>query len=75
MKNSADMSWGSSRHRTEPYGDWFRQRWWMDVLANGRSSEYAKYFDIDWHPSNANLQAKVLLPVSGKPYGEALEIG
>ncbi len=24
--------------------------WWMDVLENGPSSEYADYFDIDWHP-------------------------
>src|SRR6516162_10446669 len=22
--------------------------WWMDVLAKGRESRYAKYFDIDW---------------------------
>ena len=50
-------------------------RWWMDVLANGRSSEYAKYFDINWHPLNPNLHGKALLPVLGKPYGEALEAG
>ena len=50
-------------------------RWWMDVLANGRNSQYAKYFDIDWDPPNPNLQDKVLLPVLGKPYGDALESG
>ncbi|WP_379582724.1 malto-oligosyltrehalose synthase [Pseudonocardia hispaniensis] len=22
--------------------------WWWDVLANGRASRYARYFDIDW---------------------------
>jgi len=22
--------------------------WWMDLLENGRESEYAPYFDIDW---------------------------
>src|SRR6202790_281264 len=23
--------------------------WWLDVLANGESSVYAVFFDIDWH--------------------------
>jgi (1->4)-alpha-D-glucan 1-alpha-D-glucosylmutase len=50
-------------------------RWWVDVLAHGRNSQYAKYFDIDWHPPNPNLQGKVLLPVLGKSYGETLEAG
>ena len=49
--------------------------WWMDVLARGRDSPYARYFDIDWHPPNPNLQGKVLLPVLGRPYGDALEAG
>ncbi|KJK43129.1 maltooligosyl trehalose synthase [Lentzea aerocolonigenes] len=31
--------------------------WWDDVLANGRNSRYARYFDIDWS------SGKVLLPV------------
>ena len=22
--------------------------WWMDVLAHGRASSHARYFDIDW---------------------------
>jgi (1->4)-alpha-D-glucan 1-alpha-D-glucosylmutase len=50
-------------------------RWWTDVLARGRDSRYAKYFDIDWTPPDANLHGKVLLPVLGRPYGEALEAG
>jgi len=25
-------------------------RWWQDVLENGRTSEFADYFDIDWSP-------------------------
>lgn len=33
--------------------------WWWDVLRNGRSSEYAEYFDIDWS------RGKLLLPVLG----------
>ncbi len=51
--------------------------WWMDVLENGPSSEYARYFDIDWHPlarKSLFLQDnKVLLPVLGDRYGKVLE--
>jgi (1->4)-alpha-D-glucan 1-alpha-D-glucosylmutase len=43
--------------------------WWQDVLEKGRASRYAKFFDIDWTPG------KVLLPVLGSHYGEALEKG
>lgn len=49
--------------------------WWMDVLAHGRDSAYARYFDIDWGPPNRSLAGKVLLPVLGRPYGEALDAG
>ncbi len=49
--------------------------WWMDVLAGGRTSRYAKYFDIEWEPANLHLRGKVLLPVLGRPYGEALVAG
>ena len=51
--------------------------WWMDVLENGPSSHYARYFDIDWHPVTtkaAFLQDnKVLLGVLGDLYGNVLE--
>ncbi len=47
--------------------------WWMDVLESGLSSSYAKYFDIDWHPGKKELADRVLLPVLGERYGEALE--
>jgi (1->4)-alpha-D-glucan 1-alpha-D-glucosylmutase len=50
-------------------------RWWMDVLARGRESRFAKYFDIDWTPDNPNLCGKVALPILGKPYSEALAAG
>ena len=49
--------------------------WWMDVLARGRDSRYAEYFDIDWAPDNPHLRGKVLLPILGRPYGEALAAG
>lgn len=40
--------------------------WWNDVLAKGKKSKYAKFFDIDWsHP-------KILIPILGESYDEAL---
>jgi (1->4)-alpha-D-glucan 1-alpha-D-glucosylmutase len=50
-------------------------RWWMDVLENGSESGFASYFDIDWYPPSRNLEGKVLLPVLGRPFGEALDRG
>ena len=29
--------------------------WWWDVLENGPSSPFARYFDIDWHPPKEEL--------------------
>src|SRR5436190_836112 len=43
--------------------------WWLDVLEKGRASPYARFFDIDWS------RGKLLLPVLGRHYGEALEKG
>ncbi len=47
--------------------------WWNDVLENGRSSPYATFFDVDWHPPKPELDEKVLLPVLGAQYGRVLE--
>ena len=47
--------------------------WWQDVLENGRTSEYADFFDIDWTPLKPDMQGKLLLPILGKQYGEELE--
>lgn len=49
--------------------------WWTDVLENGPSSPYAKFFDIDWQPVKQELEGRVLLPVLGRQYGDALEAG
>ena len=49
--------------------------WWLDVRRLGRRSRYARYFDIDWEPEDAALRGKILEPVLGKPYGEALAQG
>ncbi|MFY0565054.1 malto-oligosyltrehalose synthase [Archangium lansingense] len=48
---------------------------WFDVLENGPSSLYARFFDIDWSPVKDELEAKVLLPVLGDQYGMVLERG
>ncbi len=49
--------------------------WWLDVLENGPASPYADYFDIDWHPIDADLAGKVLVPVLDDHYGRVLERG
>jgi (1->4)-alpha-D-glucan 1-alpha-D-glucosylmutase len=52
-----------------------RNGWWMDVLENGHSSQYAPYFDIEWQPLKTDLRNKVLLPILGDQYGRVLERG
>jgi (1->4)-alpha-D-glucan 1-alpha-D-glucosylmutase len=47
--------------------------WWLDVLEWGPRSPYAKFFDIDW--DSATGPPRVLLPILGRTYGEALEAG
>ena len=49
--------------------------WWMDVLENGTQSAYAAFFDIDWHPHSRSLDGRILLPILGRPFGEALDSG
>jgi (1->4)-alpha-D-glucan 1-alpha-D-glucosylmutase len=49
--------------------------WWMSVLENGEHSRFRYYFDTAWMSVTTSDQTsfKVLLPILGKPYGEALE--
>ena len=47
--------------------------WWNDVLALGRASRYAHYFDIDWHAPHA--EGKLWLPVLSVPLEQALARG
>jgi (1->4)-alpha-D-glucan 1-alpha-D-glucosylmutase len=49
--------------------------WWMDVLAKGRESRYAKYFDIDWNSPRADLRGKILLPILPRRLCEVLDAG
>ncbi len=50
-------------------------RLWRDVLENGPSSPYARFFDVDWHPlrSDTLLEERILLPILGDSYGAVLE--
>jgi (1->4)-alpha-D-glucan 1-alpha-D-glucosylmutase len=47
--------------------------WWMDVLENGAQSAFAAFFDVDWHPHARSLDGRILLPILGRPFGEALD--
>jgi (1->4)-alpha-D-glucan 1-alpha-D-glucosylmutase len=49
--------------------------WWLDVLEWGPKSPYARVFDISWEALPYRPHAGLLLPILGKPYGEALEQG
>lgn len=50
--------------------------WWADVLEHGPSSAYAGHFDIAWFDSpRPGMQGRLLLPILGEPYGQALENG
>ncbi|MFC3651439.1 malto-oligosyltrehalose synthase [Dyella humi] len=44
--------------------------WWNDVLAMGRASRYAHYFDIDWHAPHT--EGKLWLPILAVPLEQAL---
>ncbi len=46
---------------------------WRDVLESGPGSQFATFFDIDWHPLKPDLECKVLLPVLSDQYGRILE--
>ena len=50
-------------------------RWWWDLLENGRASRYAGFFDVDWDPPESRLRDVILLPVLPDHYGRVLESG
>ena len=47
--------------------------WWLDVLEWGTASPHAVSFDIDWEAPSS--RGRVLVPILGRPYGDALEAG
>ncbi len=50
-------------------------RLWWDVLALGRRSRFAHYFDIDWVTPERPYEDKLVIPILGGFYGEVLESG
>lgn len=48
---------------------------WLDVLKHGQESQYADWFDIDWHPPRLGMEGKVLVPFLGSSYTECLAAG
>ena len=48
-------------------------RWWLDVLENGPSSPFARFFDVDWNPPNPSLKNRILIPILGDQFGRVLE--
>jgi (1->4)-alpha-D-glucan 1-alpha-D-glucosylmutase len=50
--------------------------YWVDVLEHGPSSPFAPVFDIAWYDSpRQGMQGRLLLPILGESYGQALEGG
>jgi (1->4)-alpha-D-glucan 1-alpha-D-glucosylmutase len=47
----------------------------MDVLENGRNSQYIHIFDINWNHPYESIKGKLLAPFLGGFYGETLEKG
>ena len=46
---------------------------WEDVLAHGRGSRYAKWFDIDWEDPSADFRGKVMVPILGDRLEKVIE--
>jgi (1->4)-alpha-D-glucan 1-alpha-D-glucosylmutase len=49
--------------------------WWTDLLESGPASRYDGHFDVAWDPPGPGMRGKLLLPVLGRQFGEALEAG
>ena len=48
---------------------------WEDLLANGRGSRYASWFDIDWYAPDPELEGRIFLPVLGDELEAVIERG
>jgi (1->4)-alpha-D-glucan 1-alpha-D-glucosylmutase len=49
--------------------------WLMDVLENGEDSEFFDFFDVNWNQPYEEMQGRVLAPLLGDFYGNALTRG
>ena len=47
--------------------------WWWDVLKNGRASQFANHFDINWESPDPKLRGKILVPILDDEYEQVLE--
>jgi (1->4)-alpha-D-glucan 1-alpha-D-glucosylmutase len=47
--------------------------WWQDVLKNGRASQFANHFDINWESNDEKLRGKILVPILDDSYEKILE--
>ncbi len=47
----------------------------MDILENGESSRFFRFFDIQWDHPREDLQGKILAPFLGKSYDACLRNG
>ncbi|HYQ61368.1 MAG TPA: malto-oligosyltrehalose synthase, partial [Desulfatiglandales bacterium] len=47
----------------------------MDVLENGEASEFFGHFDVNWSHPYPSIRGRILAPLLGKFYGDALEQG
>ncbi|HET9717392.1 MAG TPA: malto-oligosyltrehalose synthase [Pseudolabrys sp.] len=54
---------------------WADNAWWLDVLEWGPKSRHVGSFDIDWQALPHRRHPGVLLPILGRPYGQALQSG
>ncbi len=49
--------------------------WLMDILENGKDSEFFDFFDINWNQPYEEMNERVLAPLLGDFYGNSLERG
>ncbi len=47
----------------------------IDLLENGRDSQYFRFFDIQWDHPYQGIKGRVLAPFLGRFYGDCLERG
>src|SRR5687767_5564791 len=49
--------------------------YWEDMLANGRRSRWASWFDVEWESERSSLHGRVLIPVLGDTLEAVLDRG
>ena len=49
--------------------------YWEDMLANGRRSRWASWFDVEWESERSSLHGRVLVPILGDTLEDVLDRG